>query len=206
MAFARKVYRKKRPTYRKRIYRKKFSRTAPRRRDNVVYTKLSQYATAATNGSGILTGYLSCHDPSAATNWANYAAMYDEYRVCAVKIRYIPWMDNAQITTTPAGTDANVFLIHDNDSTGAALSGTTIATMLGYNNCKVHRLLRQWKYYARIPKTNTTTSGKPAGWLDTSAPGVTTNVVYYTSDASVNTSMTTGHLIYTFYCKFMGKK
>lgn len=205
--YRRRINRRRRPFRRvRKSYRRKFSRRSFRRSDNVIMTKLKQYQTVSTNASGVLTGYLATYDASGTTNWANYTSMYDEFKVCAVKIKYIPIFLDAQMSLSPAGTNGNIFIVHDYDSTGASLSGTSIATMIGYNNCKVKQMLRPWSYYARVPKTFSATAGKPMGWLDTSVTAPQPGTIFYTSDTTINASTSIAHLVYTFYVKFSGKK
>jgi hypothetical protein len=43
-----------------------------------------------TQASSTSSTYFFTDNPSQAQDWSSFAAMFDSYRVCAVKIRFIP--------------------------------------------------------------------------------------------------------------------
>jgi len=190
---------------------KKWSRKtrAKRYSTNTQYVKLRQYIPISTNGSGVTTGYVSYNALNGATNWGNYAAMYDLYRTKGIKLQWFPIFSTAQASLAPAGQDATMVLITDKDSTGVALSGMSMATALGYDNFKAVRVLRQWKYYHKVPaytqSLNATTS-QLTGYLDVDqVANNTVGVVFFTSDATINASTLIGHLVVTAYVEFKNK-
>lgn len=84
-------------------------------------TTIVEDLVSTTSAGGVINDVYSS-SPSTGSNWANAALVFDEYRVLAMRITYIPYnVTGVSFTSTP------VVSVIDND-TATALTGYTLAS------------------------------------------------------------------------------
>lgn len=200
MAFRRrKTFRKKR-AFRKKFLKKRSSRkgqTAAR------MFKLRVTATLSSDVGGDISGILS-DNPSGANDWVSCGNLFDSYRVCAMKIKYIPSFPND--TNAVAGY-APLYVVYDADHQAQPLASVNDAVQ--YENLKVMNMYRPWSYYVRIPKFNSISGAsavtiQSGGYIDIGAVTAVSCIAYY--GTGFKASLDYGTLVYTFYLKFKNRR
>lgn len=157
-----------------------------------------------TTAGGLLTNsYVTIQDPSTAQHWASYVAMYDQYRVRYVKVRYIPsW----NITTYgAAGTPQNVpmAVFMDADTAGATVAAYTFNKAISYDNHAVHETARGFTKTFKLPIPAQSVLGRPSGWLDTSVALPSLGAVAFILNSTCNVaSSQIGTIIVTMDVEF----
>lgn len=137
------------------------------------------------------------NNPSGCSDWASVQALFDDYRVCALKIQWVPQLPN----DTSAQTGYKPFYIVGDANDVTALTGITDA--IQYENCKVKNLYRPWTYYFKFPKA-TAGSTLMNGYRDTSVISGTQSVKTYST--GLDTSQDYGQFILSFYITVKNRK
>lgn len=184
---------------RKKFNRKKFSR---RRRSGkgefgVRYMKLRRFISNTTSAAGLLQYDINVRDPSGCSDWSNCSALFDEYRVCAVKLQWTPRLPNDYSTLntyTPMG------LCFDVNSTSTS-GFTQMTDLMQYENFSAKNVYLPWKKYIKVPKVST--GGSLIGWCTTTTPDTHGCLsVFYTSSM---VSTLVGYTFITYYVKFRAR-
>lgn len=134
----------------------------------------------------------------ALEDWSNIAAMYDQFRVTSMKVRWVPMRP-----FDPSGTTkySPLYVFTDFDSVGLS---PTNAEIVAYNNMRVFDIGMPFTYYIKIPKLINTaaTNVSIPGYMDTSSPEAT-GAIYLANN--INSELTTnvlyGHIIVTYWIK-----
>lgn len=119
--------------------------TVPRNIANQEQTivKLMSLAVAvSTNGSGVIDATFGLTDPSTLQGWSGLAAIYDEYRVLAAKLEYVPSNGYNKIVATQSCKNP-VFVVMDRDSVVTLVS---TAAALSYDSVRMFDLERPFRY------------------------------------------------------------
>lgn len=115
------------------------------------FFKLRFTTTLVTDPAGVFTGEF-VDNPNQSLDFTNIAALFDTYKFCAMRIKYIPSFPNdtsSQHLYTP------LYVVGDpNDTTPL----TTTNQAIEYENMQVKDLQKPWKYYYKFP-TATIVSG-----------------------------------------------
>lgn len=104
--------------------------------------------TAVVNGTGTVN------------DWSGVTGLYDSYKVCAVKLSFIPY--NAVNVTDPAtpGSSYGYWpLYHAIDYDNSGVTGPLPTDLDEYENCKMYNTYKPWKRYMRVPKYSTNSPG-----------------------------------------------
>lgn len=173
--------------------------------DSKVYTKLRYVFAVTSDGGGNISGYASCTNPTTAVNgagsyqeWTEFTALYDLYKVHALKVQYVPSKPNDTYTTTAF---APLYIVHDIDNTGSALASVNAA--IEYSNMKVMNMYRPWKYYRKVPTT--TNQQKTVGVYNT--VGTPINVgAFQWYGTGYDISDNYGTMIFTMYTTFKNRR
>jgi len=138
---------------------------------------------------------------SVLTDWVSVGNLYDQFRVCAIKLTYIPTHPNDS-TATAAYRPLYVFA--DYDAVGLS---PTDALAVGYGNMKVKNAYRPWTYYIKVPKLVNTGSSSVniEGFMDTVSPQVTGSL-YISKAGGFSNSTTYGVAILTYYIQAVVRK
>lgn len=160
------------------------------------FFKIKFNQNVSSSGTGVILNVAST-DPSASDDWTSIAALFDSYRVCAVKVKYLPGIPN---NTTPTAY-APLYVFADMDN--VIVSVSSINNILQYENLRVKDAFRSWQYYSKFQRvTGTATGVNNDGYIDTASPQATGSIAIYGS--GFNNSVTVyGYEIITWYiaCK-----
>lgn len=195
----RRTYRRK--TYgRKRNYRRRFRRTyRTNRRGQKIYmfTRHLDYGELVVNAAtGAAQGYnFSLSD---LPNYTEFTNLYDQYKINAVKICFIPQqtMSNSLSTANSAQAYVRFFSAIDYDDTTV----TGPDDLRQYQNCKYTPIYRRHKRFIYKPKIVDSSSYTLSPWISTTAPSANyfgLKVAVEPTDSTVLSSFT-----YTIEAKF----
>lgn len=150
-------------------------------------------------------------------DWTNYSGIYDNFRVCGLKIEFIP---QANATLIEPGTPstirdyAPIYDCFDYDNIFGS-SGTTtqptVAEMNEYENCKYHNQYRPWKRYYKIKKYTSMSSNVTAlegGFFPTATAAITSlpGGVYIRTETLSAPIDASGKFRCTYYVQFKNRK
>lgn len=194
------VYRKRSYSKRKRtIKRRPMNVSRPRRmmRSNnpVARFKRTFYTTTLTPSTGATSGFwqYSTITLSDLPNVTEYTALFDQYKINAVKVTFRPRYDNFAgndtVDTTLPGTTAQgmtrVHVINDPDSTltpTGAYTSATLNSFLEQGNVRTYDGTKPFSVYYRPKIVNSLTTGTNnirAPWINTSSPSVSHRGFHY---------------------------
>jgi hypothetical protein len=126
-----------------------------------------------------------------ASDWTSFVAVFDYYRCCAMKIRFVP---SVTADTTFQYTPGYIFHDANTPTFGATL---TVVVATAYENCKIVNMQRPRKYYRKIyknlPGGTTTNSLSLRGYLPTAEPLATQCIVLFGTN-----TMTVAHQLGQF--------
>lgn len=199
--------------YRK--YRKRFKRARPFRIGNIPYRGMvhkymrSEVATKlriraydiTSSAAGVLSTFYNARNPSGSNDWAPLLALYDQYRVNAIKLKWYPYQVNSvTVKFMP------IYVAYDTDVNNVNPI-SSLATALDYANVKAFNVYLPFTYYVKPGKvistggTNVILAG---GWIDTSNATTIGCVGVYGEEFTADTKY--GHFIVTYYCEFKNRR
>lgn len=130
---------------------------------------------------------------------SNFTALFDNYRICAVKLKYIPSRPSDSSSTT---TYLPCYVVPDFDDETAL---TSIAQAVQYERMRVKDLSKPWKFYVKVPKINSTTANSVGyGWFDLATSPNQAGIKFFATGLS--TSATYGTIIATYYIAFKNRR
>jgi len=175
MVLGRKAYRRRAPV-KKRIYKRKYKLRRPIGSGAMArrYFKL-RYVARFTPVSATDVSYAVFNDrpDTGDSDWTSIASLFDEYRLCALKVKWIPRYTTALTDAVTANTYSPMFVYHDVNTPNAPVSNDAdeaAADSLNYENCKVKNFYRPWSYYRKMQRNIR---------IDTTRTSVTTSVRGY---------------------------
>jgi len=170
----------------------------------LIRQKLTFALPMNTSAGGLLdNSYVNIQNPSSGEHWASYIAMYDQYRVRYIKVRYVPSWNIS--TYGAAGTPQNVPMVvfMDTDSLGTAIVAYTFKKALSYDNAAVHETARGFTKTFKCPIPAQSVLGRPSGWLDTSVTLPTVGAIGFILNSTCNVaSALLGTVIVTMDVEF----
>lgn len=158
------------------------------------FFKIRLELAVSTNAGGIMT-LAATNNPSGASDWSSISALFDAYKVAAMKIKYIPSLPNDTSVTTGY---APFYMIADADSSTTPLASTTDA--IQYENMQVKNMYRPWSFYYKFPKRTAVATGATVlqgGYQDIAAVGASGGLYGY--GLGFDASTTYGQAIVTYY-------
>lgn len=225
------VYYRRRSSYRKKSTKKYSKRKIIKRylrkkvkTGNCVVSKLKLRFTEAT--TSLQTGI---HSPllvnaqmwngggSLPADFINYSALYDDVRLAAIKIKYIPYGNvNVINQTGPVNLyNAPIYFCIDynNEYNNVSPTPLSINAMQEYENCKMFNPYRPWKKYIKVPKLLADASSgiklRP-GWQDISVAEMAQSTMgsyYIRSESLGGTELELGGQFWiTWYMAFKNRK
>lgn len=206
MPFRRKYRRSRRVYGRKRGKRmiKRFLRKR-QKRGNLAVFKIRDTIVCNSSVGGVIEYRTNSTNPTdtfftgvTAQDFVNLSGIYDQFRIYAVSVKYIPLLPNDESSVTGF---APLYTVIDYDDSTAL---TSVNQAINYENMKVKNMYRPWKVYYRIPKVTNLAGGTTIvgfGWFDMAGPLTTGAIKFYGTGFDVST--TYGTFIATWYigCK-----
>lgn len=147
-----------------RAYRKKYSkrRTPGTGQNGKRFFKVKLSAAITSTGAGVIVGNRT-DDPTGFSDFSTMCGLFEEYRVCAIKLKYVPYAPNDAAATRPF---PPLFIVWDQDNTTNLAS---VSEALDYENCRSWDLSKMNKMYVRIPRRSIG-SNISIGYTPTSTP------------------------------------
>lgn len=206
MPFRRRTFYKRRrsfvPKYRKRRMIKSYLRRKSKK-GNLTVTKLRQVYNAAFDSAGSIDFYPHVLDPTGLEDWASYQAIYDSFRVYAVKIKFIPSLPNDTSINTAF---RPIYYTFDVDSTSPPNS---VSDVIQYENLKVKNLYRPHSVYYRVPRYTSGGQGSAAvlagGFFDVNTTPPQNGVIGCYAE-NIDISQNYGTFVVTFYIGFKNRR
>lgn len=182
-------------------------------RYDVHFHKLKTIQDLQASAGGEITAFIT-DDPSAATDFASLQALYDVYRVFAIKLEYFPLIPNDDETSLAVANPFPPFVVcYDADNGGFPTVTTNIYdTLLQYSKSKTLPSHMPWSFYTLVEMptsrgTNLITGGpsiKVGGMVDIANPYTFSGVAV--GAAFLVPSHFYGKLIVTRYCKLANRR
>lgn len=205
------MYRRSRKNMRTRRKRKmtRRSRRLPMSRitnNGLRFFKLRYSNSLSSDGVSVMSHYIDIWNMTTVfdgagtvQDWTNLTALFDSYRVNAVKIKFIPLLPNDLSTGTPPIGFSPLYIGTDYDALTSAGIPSSAGAAIQYETMQVKNLFRPWSYYVKIPKY--TRSTYIAGYQDMAAS--VTNGLIWMYGTSFYPSTSYGTVIITWYvsCK-----
>lgn len=155
------------------------------------------------------------------TDWTSFSDLYDNFRVCAIKVKWIPSNNSTPTfnSTTPGligNLYAPMYSCIDYDSSSTQIK--TFNQIIEYENMKVHNLYRPFSRFFRVPKylanpiSDLTQGGDPVlsrGYFPTDpTSGLRPNYgwLYLYTENNLPTVGTLGQFIVTYYIAFKNRR
>lgn len=173
MAYRRRRTRTRRPRYRRKIRRGWMKRKSGKG-DGRRYFKLRTALDCSSDAGGtihytwsltaISTNLVAINGAAPSNSLeevSNIGALFDQYRVHAIKIAYFPQLPNDTSTVTGF---FPLYTVIDRDTPNTSPPVTAIATAVQYDNLRVKNMYRPWKRYIKVGKYAQT--GNPLGTMD----------------------------------------
>ncbi len=95
------------------------------REQQVTTSLLHEARTLASNGSGVIAATAVYSNPSTAANWGHMSNAYDEFRVLACRLKYVPFNGYNKVVATQSCLPLYVALDRDSAGTPAAVTDIT---------------------------------------------------------------------------------
>lgn len=150
---------------------------------------LSPTADVSGNYAGNIAG-----DPSGAQDWSSFAAIFDLFRVVAIKLKM-----EGRHPSVAAGMGYFALAFDANSTPTPAL-----ATMLDYDNFKLCSMARQVNYTARYPMLNGSLASNQTNFISTAAPsGMLGSVMVF--GATLPVSLVAAQVLIEYEIEFMMK-
>jgi len=152
--------------------------------------------------------YTVYDQPNNAQDWSNFAALFDTYRCCAAKLKFIPiaTVNELQevVTATATGFNVPMYIITDyNTVVSSVLSQNEV---IRYENLKIRSLTKMWTHYTKFRKNTVIYDpgnvqyGMIRGYQPTNIPKQSqTIVVWVPKMGTATAAITIGTLIVTCY-------
>lgn len=139
--------------------------------------------TLSSDGTGTINNVFSSGSVNSVNNWSYLAGAWDEFRVLAMEVEFIPWNRYNWGTKTLT---AIATVVDQNDATTL----TSINAATNYESCRFHSLSDPFKTQAHMAGT---TDGS---WKDTGSPSSNFWIKYYGANNSASTSFGTCHVVF----------
>lgn len=163
------------------------------------------------NERGCLTNPTRCFNgANSVIDWLLCQGLWDSYRVCGIKLKYIP--HNPNNTVNAFFQPVYGIIDYNNLDTSSPFSGFN--QILQYERMKTFNLYKPWKWYIRVPKyTGATTSSvgvgvitQQRGFFNTSTGELPAVGCWYLYAEDLNPSTTYGTLVITYYLAFKNRR
>lgn len=199
---------RRRTPKRKQTKKRSWKKRANKVKANTLMRKFVYVTDVTSNGTGptYLDRAFYLNQVPSQTNFGTYAALYEQYRVCALKLTFYPaWTEDPEGSVLSVKTIPWFSLVDFN---------TTIATWtrqqyLVHNNHRVHYPFggggRGFSRYIPIPKTDLGATGVPIGWQNCDVTGSTTGYFSLgsgTDQLVYGSNQDLGVITATWYVKF----
>lgn len=202
-----KRFRKRARKYGRKTMRKKRS---IKRKDGLAPFKLTGVVDLTSDAANQIQHTVSLTNPGAyydgsgaLPDLSSLTSLYDQARICAIKIKYIPRVPNDLASYAAY---VPLYIVRDDDDTSLPSS---VSEMVQYENFKVKNMFRPWSYYTKVPRvagfvTGTYVQVGSMGWFDLAAAQSIGAIKIFAT--STNASFTYGQLVISYYIAFKSRR
>lgn len=180
------------------------------RRGNQIVAKLRLlYNVSNTLANQVDTAF-KVADVATAQDWSNYSEIYDTFRVCGMKLKFIPYANTVSFSETASSPFLSfnaAFVAWDPDSTTTATMNTQ-DEIIQYENCKIKNVLRPFTYYVKCPKITSdgTSYMFNGGYCDVNTASSLPGLIGMVCFNNYSQSEPIGQGIVTFYVSFKNRR
>jgi len=165
-----------------------------------------QTVPATTSGAGLLQNSFSFQNPSSATDFSTYTGIYDEYRVLAMEVQFMPNAEMALTTNEQGLIYAPILSVVDHDSNA---NFTTNTQPLNFESCKIHSLTKKWSRTMKIAGLNAQVSSgilasEGAFMNCTAPPSLCGAIKIFTANNVLSVAATYGVFLVIYRVQFRG--
>lgn len=164
----RRMTRRTRRTFNRTSYRRFKQKRIRNKKKNYLYTRFCDYGEIATDG---LNPYFGTYNFSLGDlpTYTEFTSLYDQYKINAVKLTFIPrqTMSNSTATAFNGDNTARFFSAIDYDD---GTPPTSVDALREYQTARWSRLLRTHKRFIYKPRIVDTSNYIISPWMSTSAP------------------------------------
>lgn len=177
--------------------RRYIKRKIQRRRfmnDGKRFFKIRVSQTIAADSGGVIS-LTYTDNPSVYQDWTSIAGLFDSYRTCAIKIKFIPELPNDTSTITGF---KPLYIVHDSDS--STIASPSVDSYIQYENMQVKNMFKPWGYYRKFAKQTANPTGTvmlPGGYKNTASPNASQGIFMYGDGFDISTNY--GRLVVTQY-------
>lgn len=217
------VYRRpaaKRMVRKKRVFRKRAVRFVRKMPNTMMQVKRTCYSSNWTMAPGVLANFWRYYTFTTGdvTNFAEFAAVFDEYRIAAIKVTFRPSYDNINVVDGATAPQAYAHVIVDPESTlvpSGIYGAGNLNAFLENEGLRTYTLNRPFSIYLKPKCSDSIFGGGTAArtyrapWIKTTETGVQHRGfhVYLQqnsfSSGNANVKLDT---FYTFYLQFRNVK
>jgi len=164
-----------------------------------------QDITAVSTGAGLMAPVFPFENPNSAQDFSVAIQMFDEYRVLAMDVTFVPNMENTLDTANLALNHAPIYAVVDRDSNSAL---TAYATALNYPSISYHTLTKKWTKKMNMQGSSIEVSsgiGNAEGlWLNCQSTPTLCGSIKIVA-VGLSASATYGHFILRYRVQFRGR-
>lgn len=167
--------------------------------NHISKVRLVTNGIVASNGVGVITQTFNFSAISSASEWTQYSALYDEFRMLAIKLTLIPYQQGS-VTAL----NGLVALVYDDDDTVVL---TSMNSALEYDTMKL--IPAVWTSKGQVDQHTWVrpSSGENTAvtWVDVATPANSFgSLKFYSTGLTATTTYFTYAIEY--YCQFRGKR
>jgi hypothetical protein len=116
----------------------------------------------SSSAAGVISGNIGIGNPSGASAWAAFAALYDEFRVLAFVVEFTPYdRYSAPLAVTTSVVEPALLIAIDRDS---AATPTTVGQLASYESCRQVSLSDPFRMEYKMDGV------REATWVTTASP------------------------------------
>jgi len=166
---------------------------------------LTQDGSLLSSAGGIIQNSFVFTNPSSAVNWADYAQIFDEYRVLSLEFSFFPNLEDSLNTTGLGFNYVPIYSVIDRDSSSNLASYSVAAN---YESLKVHALTKRFTRVYKMSGINEVSSaglvsGAEGVFLNTASPPAATGAIKLFATGLSN-SVPYGRFILRYLVQFRG--
>jgi len=148
------------------------------RQDQVIVRVLAVAGLITTNVSGNLQ-YTITNDPSLSPDWVSYTPLYEEYRVIAMELQWVPYCTRwGNVTNTAFFQNALAYAASRNATATAA----SIAAVMSYPSGHLTNMQTPWKLVIKMDNVS------EASFFNVAGVGGTWAALVYATGLSASTT------------------
>jgi hypothetical protein len=152
----------------------------------------------SSSAAGVISGNIGIGNPSGASAWAAFAALYDEFRVLSFVVEFTPYdRYSAPLAVTTSIVEPALLIAIDRDS---AATPTTLGQLAAYESCRQVSLSDPFRMHYKMDGV------REATWVTTASPSSSPARGFEwigTSNSATN-SYFFGNLFCTWIVQFRG--